>query len=303
MEWETFLMKMQEEVHRQAGEETCVSALEVTKNNGVHLHGLSIREGSSNVSPTIYLDTLYEEFLNGKTLEYLAGRVVALYHAHRLKTPVDMDFFLRYETVRQRIVYKLINYEKNRELLQEVPHMRFLDLAVVFGCRLEQQEFGRAFILIRNSHLTMWHTDLKRLAADAGENTPRLCPARIMSMEEAVAQILEEEGAESEEVFPGPSSARGAMYVLSSRERANGAACILYPKLLQEFSRKCGSSLYILPSSVHEVILVPVNAGGRPEELAAMVREVNATEVGPEEVLSDSVYLYPLCGKQIQKIS
>ena len=82
------------------------------------------------------------------------------------------------------------------------------------------------------------------------------------------------------------------MYILTNTEKLHGAACILYQQLLEEFAKKVNDNLYILPSSVHEIIMIPASFAGKASELRQMVEEINATQVEEEEVLSDSVYFF-----------
>ena len=82
------------------------------------------------------------------------------------------------------------------------------------------------------------------------------------------------------------------MKVLSNRQRMNGAVCLIYPDVLERLAEECGKDLYILPSSVHETILLADSGKERPRELKSMIVQVNRTQVAPEEVLTDSLYRY-----------
>ena len=96
----------------------------------------------------------------------------------------DVDFFRNPERVRPTVVYKLIHYEKNKELLKEIPHLPFLDLAVVFYCLLTDTPVGHATVLIHNSHLELWGKNTSWLYKAARENTERLLPGKLVSMED-----------------------------------------------------------------------------------------------------------------------
>ena len=81
------------------------------------------------------------------------------------------------------------------------------------------------------------------------------------------------------------------MYVLSNQEKLYGAACMLYPEVLSAFGEICGRDFYVLPSSIHEVLLVFAEEG-KEKELKEIVTDMNRNHVAPEEVLSDSIYHY-----------
>ena len=204
-----------------------------------------------------------------------------------------MRYFLNYESVQQRIIYKLVNTEKNRELLEDVPHIEFLDLSIVFQCMVAQEEFGTASILIHNVHMKLWDVSVENLYQAAKENTQRLQEYEIKSMADVLCEIMREEDPEMltedlAEEFPDSVP----MYVLSNKNRVEGAVCILYPDLVRDFAEAIGSSFYIIPSSVHEVLLLPAGHDGESEEIKSMIREINDTQVSTEEILSYSLYFY-----------
>ena len=97
-----------------------------------------------------------------------------------------------------------------------------------------------------------------------------------------------------------PPEGKTPMYVLTNRKRCNGAACVLYEQVLENFAKKINDNLYILPSSVHEVIMIPASFAGKASQLREMVEEINATQVEDEEVLSDSVYFFNRMTKKLE---
>ena len=145
----------------------------------------------------------------------------------------------------------------------------------------------------------MWQVSLEEIYDVAFENTPKLLPYELLSMEQVVKNMFSEEEdlTEMEQIFDFENE--NAMYVLSNTSKLNGAAAILYPDILKDFAKSCGCDLYILPSSIHEVILVPAKGKGDIEGLNEMVQDVNATQVEPEEVLSDHVYLFDQKSAQV----
>lgn len=295
MEFMNFTTLVREEVERRTGDNYRVRLNDVRKNNGVVLRGLTVMQDDSNISPTIYLNNYYEEYANGRaTLVNVVNDVMDTYHRNKVNQSVDMRYFLNYESVQQRIIYKLVNTEKNRELLEDVPHIEFLDLSIVFQCMVAQEEFGTASILIHNVHMKLWDVSVENLYQAAKENTQRLQEYEIKSMADVLCEIMREddpENTDSEDLaeeFPDSVP----MYVLSNKNRVEGAVCILYPDLVRDFAEAIGSSFYIIPSSVHEVLLLPAGHDGESEEIKSMIREINDTQVSTEEILSYSLYFY-----------
>ncbi|MDE7274323.1 MAG: hypothetical protein K2N95_14955 [Lachnospiraceae bacterium] len=294
MEFTYFTTLVRDEVERRAGDCYKVRLNDVRKNNGVVLRGLTVMQDDSNISPTIYLNNYYEEYTNGRaTLINVVNDVMDTYNRNKVNQSVDMRFFLNYESVKQSVVYKLVNTEKNKELLEDIPHIEFMDLSIIFQCMVAQEEFGAASILIHNVHLKLWDVSVGMLYQAAKENTQRLQEYEIKSMTDVLCEIVKSEntGESDWDCMTVPSDSV-PMYVLSNKSRVEGAACMLYPNLIQDFADAIGSSLYIIPSSIHELLLLPTEHNEESEEIKNMIKEINDTQVSKEEILSYSLYYY-----------
>ncbi len=273
-------------------------------NNQLILDGLTILEPGSNISPTIYLNFYFEKYQKGMNLSTIEQQILQYYHRHCPINHIDTSFFTDYNRVRSRIVYRLVHYEKNRELLKEIPHFPYLDLAVIFYCLVAEEPYENASILIYNHHLAYWKLQKETLRTLAQTNTPLLLPWRCDSLAELIMPALDvlpvkerptQEALLDAETIP--------MYVLSNEQRYFGASCILYPNALKEISQKFADSLFILPSSIHEVIIIPASYTEDANELSEIVHDVNVSEVAQDEILSDSVYFYDQNTEQLSIIS
>ena len=218
------------------------------------------------------------------SLRESASRICEVYEKRCRGIPFSLEYFLDFEKMKERIFCKLINWELNKELLNEVPNIPCLDLAVVFVCAVENEEFGNGSILVREEHRKLWRVSKELLYEYARENTFRLRPFELKSMEELIEDMVEPEEKKLLKEIP--------MYVLSNQKRVFGAAGLLYDRVLSDAGVRLEDDFYVLPSSVHEVILVPDHVAGSEKELRTMVHEVNHTQVEPEEILSESVYHY-----------
>ena len=291
MEFTNFTTLVQREVEKRAGENYRVKLNDVMKNNGVVLRGITLMQDDSNISPTIYLNPYYDAYENGDTtLGTVIDEVIDTYERNKINRSIDMKFFLNYETVRSRIIFKLINTEKNREILRDVPYIPFHDLSIVFQCLVSEERFGNASILIHNVHLQLWKVNARELYECALENTPLLQGYELADMNTVLEEMKALGGIDDEEIEDMQQEV--PMYVLSNKSRINGASCILYKDILKDFAMVVDKDLYVLPSSIHEVILLPSDGTQESEQLKEMVREINQSQVEKEEVLSDSVYYY-----------
>lgn len=289
--YETFQKLITEKVQKKLDEHILVKVTSVVKNNGVVLKGLCFTGEEEGISPTIYLENFYEEYKNGADLGDICDHIVDIFRIGGKNNVFDVQDFLDFEKAGKNIAFKLVNYEKNKELLKEIPHKRYLDMAVVYYYLLNNEEIENATILIYNNHLQSWGITAEELDRAAKENTPRLLEADLRSMADVLSELLTNKGIDSD-FIEEECDVENVMYVLSNRTRIFGAAVILYNDVLKEFSEKVKQDLYILPSSVHEVILIPKVSGVSAEMLLEMVKEVNATQVEDIEVLSDNVYCY-----------
>ncbi len=268
-----------------------ISVQKIHRNNGEIVDGLVILEDGVNIGPTIYLDHYYRKYRSGSGFSSIFAQIMHSYENNKTGRRIDVGFFTEFERIRSRIVIKLINREKNMEQLNEnLPHIPFLDLEIVFYCRFPvDPDIGNATIMINNAHMSMWGTTVEELFPIAMENSLRLLPPQIASINKVLHDLLD-----VPEDLPGPDNEDPmfSMYVLSNEDNMFGAACIAYEGLIRSYSDRFQSDLYILPSSIHEVILIPCSGEKRLDDLSKMVVDVNETQVAPEDVLSDHAYYY-----------
>lgn len=289
MEYKEFVEYIKMNAGYIAGEGGNITINHVIKNNGCEMDGLVIMEKGKDIAPTIYLDSFYELYTNGENIKNIIRQIEVIYEQNKNNVTFDVNILKHFDTIKDKIVYKVVNYRSNEKLLEQVPHKRILDLAVVFYCLLDN-EYGRsATALIYNNNLKNWNVTIDDVYKAALKNTSDLLHSKISSM----AALFEKCGVnvDGEEVDLKdyvPSD----MYVLTNESKLNGAACILYENVLYDFAQKLGADLYILPSSVHEVILLPKLSMFEKDELVNMVKEVNTEGVAADEVLSDHVYEY-----------
>lgn len=259
------------------------------KPNGIRLYGLNIMEPNSNICPIIYLEPFFERFLDTDNWAETVKEVLAFYHDSRDEDSFDMKWFYDFGQVRENIFYRIINYEANQELLSMVPHTRFLDFAKIYyvDCQIGKTAGS---ILIHNNHVKKWGITEDELTAAAEENTPRLYPPNLHPLSDILGP-----GDDTDMLSEMPIP----MFVLSNTESRNGAAVICYRDVLEDFSQKIEDDLVVLPSSVHETLLLPLQKSGSMDSMRKMVCDINCTELERSEFLSDNVYLYSRQDRQL----
>lgn len=291
MSFDGFCTCIRMDIQKRLGSEFEVSLKEITKNNDTMLKGLMILERDTSLCPTIYMEEPYAMYSQGEALEEIEDSILQCYQEKRLEEEFDLSFFRKWETVKERITYKLVSYDRNRKLLKEVPYRKTLDLAVVFECYLEQRGAGHAAIPINNGHMEAWGVTADELYAAAIKNTPELMGCRSYNMEELVREVCEIES-DSLPDKRGPERDDMPMYLLTNKYKFHGAGCILYSSLLEELADEWECDICIIPSSIHETLLIPMYMSMGCERMSQMIREVNQTQLEPEEVLSDHAYQF-----------
>lgn len=271
----------------------------VLKNNSLHLDSLIIHQMGHHLSPNFYLQEYYQQYLSGKTIEELSEAMVLCWKT-TLKQIGNSQLDMSLEHCQERIVYRLINAGKNQELLEEVPYIPFLDLAIVFYCLVHSNQDGIGSIRISNSLMESWGLDTQTLIRIAGENTPKIFPAKY----QPISNLLEQIVFQTEETLCCQNAvSKQEPYVLTNSNGINGAAVWLYPGELEEIADFFQKNLYILPSSIHELLILADYGSFQESELLAMVRQVNEECVDAQEILSDNIYYYDRRKKGVCMIS
>lgn len=295
---DVFAATVKEAVEASLGEGFAVSIQEVLKNNDTHLTGLTIRTEESNVAPTIYLEGMFERYKVGDAaIPVIVSEIIAVYESHKVAMPFDASIVTDFSACKDKVCYKLVNADRNKELLSDAPHIIVCDdLAVIFYILVSNDGEGTATITVRSSIFDLWGVSEDELFKIALVNTQRLFRGSVMSMASVMMELLsnrmdEENTKEFYDMIVSDDD-MVPMYVCTNTQKINGAGVLLYKDLLKEFAERVGTDFYILPSSIHETLLVPLSDQMEVEYLRSMVREVNATQVAPEEVLSDNVYIY-----------
>lgn len=170
-----------------------VAVHEVTKNNSLKLTAVTINSHKTNMSPNIYLDDYFEQYKTGRPLESIGKEVIALYEKHKVTQNFDVGSFLDFDKVSKSICFKLINAEKNAELLKEIPHRLYQDLAVVYYVMVSREKDATATALVSNYMVRAWNTDEETLYGLAKENTPLLYKGCIRPISEVIFGMFEKD--------------------------------------------------------------------------------------------------------------
>ena len=282
--FEEFTQVVMEGLQKLVGNGCQIRRAESLKNNGLKRTGITAVREEGNVFPVIYLEQFYNDYkFEDCTINEVVEKVHALLEQHSGKTldQFNVDDFQDWDKTKTHVFAKLINAQMNKELLKDVPHRILMDLAEVFYVKVYgNQVEGFGTILIRNEHKTFWKVDEAILHETALANMDA-DQTEFTSMENLLSHSSEELE------FEG-----SGMYILTNSSKIFGASELLKKDILHNIAEKLQDNLIILPSSTHELIILSEKDAPSEEKAADMVKEINATCLAPNEVLSNHVYRY-----------
>lgn len=276
----------------------------VTKNNDIKLTGLTIRSVDSNIAPTIYLEGFYEKYQEGVEMPEILKRIAEIRIEHEVEGDFDASQITDFSKCRNRIFPKIVSAEWNAELLENCPYVLIEDLAVTFYIDLGTYENGSMSVSVKNNLMHEWGVTADELYEIAVQNLSDADMGTFISMNELLSgmmlpDIMKEYDCDreaAEQILQMMMPPESTMYVLTNKDMRHGACMVLDRKMMQKVIATVGNDFYIIPSSVHECIVLPACENTNPSYLHEMVHEVNFSQVSVQDRLSENVYRYTLSG-------
>lgn len=271
--------------------------MEKQKNNGTVLTGISFHMPGETISPLVYMEPFYEEIRKGTPVGDVMGKIAEqVVNSREIKDQMEEIRMDDYASVKNHLNMVLINTKANRRMLSEMPHREVEDLSAILRVEIPMPEGnGTGCVKVTNEMLAYWGTDKDEVFDAAMKNMEKNASPVLMDLESVMEEIMSGTS-ENHNLLANPGEINRSpfetMYVLSNASRINGAAMLLSPDVMKQIGEIFPEGVYILPSSIHEVLVVPKNGMAEPAELGKMVREVNRAEVAREEILSDRIYEY-----------
>jgi len=268
-----------------------VSFIKTPKNNGNIRRGISIWLENANAAPHIYLEDYYKSYVNGQRLDEIMKDIADVAEGALSISKDDIENIVKnlnnLEYVQDYVVMSVVNAQKNEKMLKEIPHIMKEDLAVIYKVLTGGDSIGMRTATISSRLMREWGIDVQQLNELAMKNSKRLMPANVQPLVQILKDFMSEIGMPADGL-----QEEAGMHVITNDAASGGAAAIFYDEsVLSGLSEKFGDSLYILPSSIDEVIAIPADRAD-PKELAQMVQKINRNEVEEEKQLSDHVYHY-----------
>ena len=310
MNFEQFVEDVKAEIKHYLPEEfkdAQIDVLQHTKLNDSYL-GMTVRKDDQTIAPTINLNHYYEMFQEfDENLDIVMQQVADLVTLKPIH--IDMGMFMNYEIAKEHLFIRVSDAERNDEILERLPHKRIENLAITYHIVADIGDEGIGSTPITYQMLRGYGITEEQLHQDALENSPKIFPAKVEAIGSMMNKMMREDmrhsGMSDEEIDlyfenmglnePNP------LTVVTNEHQTNGAAVLFYPGQMEKLGESVKGDFFILPSSTHEVLILPDDGGMTYQELKAMVMEINSTQVSPEDRLADEVYHYDTKDRVFEK--
>lgn len=287
-----------ERLRERLGDSIHIIVEEKVHNNGQKEPAMYIRKDGSDQIAICGLEKIYRSYCdNPRDLESISNSIVEDFmesgRIEHVKKKVTC-----YQSVREQLQFKLINAAANRERLQLLPHIRYMDLAIIFYVLVESDSEDYLTLEVTRDLLGTWGVNINDIYKDAFRNMEKEAVPPLpmnMVMRDLFQKEYEDGDIKLEEFLAELQHLKrkeDEMYVLTNQRSLHGACRLLDIDALQQLSDKLESSMYLIPSSLHEILLFSTKSRMKLDEIEIMIREINQSDVEVQDRLSNSVYLF-----------
>ena len=295
MSIEEFADNVKENVGKYFPDTTIEANIQFVQKNNVKLTGLVVREKDNTMAPTVYLESFYNDFKKGHDMDDIIHEIADVARKHLYAVPkVDLDIFKDANKIKELVLPKMVGQIGNEAFLKDKPHTVVQDMASVYYIPLDKE--GSMTVTLTDNHLETLGITKEEIHKAAMENIGK-AKMKIVELKEMIKEIMKEQGMPEFLIddFIQNSAGGPDVYFVSSENKHLGAGILANTEALNKAVREFnpeGNPVFIIPSSIHEILIVPDDGSMTVDQIKAMVCEVNATQVSPEEKLTDNVYSF-----------
>ncbi|MBR4404035.1 MAG: hypothetical protein IKT10_02885 [Clostridiales bacterium] len=260
----------------------------------------------SYCSPTFYMERMYDQYLDCDSFEKVMANQ-AIYLEESLKYMPEDVMKLDFASMKEKIVFQVVNTKENQEMISLCPHRDFMDLSIVYRVIVNVDEHGVSGFLITHDIANVEDLTEGILYRLAKKNTKKIFPFKSERIEETMSRMMKRWGATDKDVansFAGMDDVpqKERVYVVSNEYEFFGANALLYTDVLKKVVKNIGTDCYILPSSVHDLVVLSTETFSESSKLISLVRETNSEHVRASDRLSDSIYKYSIENGTVERV-
>ncbi len=290
MEYEKFKEQFVEDLKErlEAGGEKFSVDLNAVQKMNQNYEAVTVKPEDAIIGVNLNMNEIYERYDRGMSYDTLVSEVAEKAdRALHDRPDFNLDELQDYDQMKEKLSMEVVSAERNADLLEKVPHKNMEDMAVVYRFVLDSDSDGRGSILVTNQLMDNYGITAEQLHADALQYAPVMRPAVIQTMAETLLEMMGPEAKDMIPVLPDDP-----LFVATVPDKIQGAGVLAYQDFMEQAAERVGGDFFILPSSIHEILLVRDDGTFDINHLEDMVKQVNETEVAPEDLLTDSVYHY-----------
>lgn len=290
MEYEKFKEQFVEDLKErlEAGGEKFSVDLNAVQKMNQNYEAVTVKPEDAIIGVNLNMTEIYERYDRGMSYDTLVREVAEKAdRALHDRPDFNLEALQDYDQMKEKLSMEVVSAERNADLLEKVPHKDMEDMAVVYRFVIDSDSEGRGSILVTNQLMDNYGITAEQLHEDALKYAPVMRPAVIQTMAETLLEMMGPEAKDMIPVLPDDP-----LFVATVPDKIQGAGVLAYQDFMEQAAERVGGDFFILPSSIHEILLVRDDGTFDINHLEDMVKQVNETEVAPEDLLTDSVYHY-----------
>lgn len=274
------------------------------KTNDVKLAGLRVQAEDLHISPNLYLDSYFNDYSKGSSYEEVLNHIASDFNsaleAGRYLEPVKMD--LSFDSIKDKLNVQIIDMALNKNRLQNMAYTNMGEgFVATYRIIVKETPDGFSSIPITNKFLKTINKSVEEIHNIAFENMERDKPATFVDMDSQMFSLMTGVPVEAAQLTPDMNiTPDGSIYLVSNGRDRDGSVAFWYKDTKKTIGEVLGDDFYALPSSLHEILIVPKSSGMTAKELQKMVAEVNSTVVHPDDRLSNKVLSYNRATDRLQ---
>lgn len=267
-------------------------AVELSKNNGTVRYGVQVGNSNSSIGEVVYVEDILCLLESGEVDEEEAAEAFENVFIDSWSYENNKVISGK-ESILANVKYNLVNREWNAELLSKVPYKEVLDLVAIYEITSENGELSTKVTYELMKHYGITKQELEEAAS---KNKREYITKDIFDV---LIDMLSKDRRAKELEKMKRQLGGFDMYVITAKSKIKGASAMLYPENFESLAKELLSDLYIIPCSIHELIVMPTYLEIPPEVITGYIQLINVENVEPEERLSNHVYFYKRGSMQV----
>lgn len=241
---------------------------------------------------SVHVDEVYKAYHEGAKLNaivnYISNDVL---HAKNYNIYDKTKTLIDYDTAKSRLFVRLLNCDRNSDILKNVVHKTLGDIALTV-CAIVDNRENLISTKILKSMVEKWRKTETDIFNEALENTYRATPPRIYKWEGVLCDesYAGESFMNDEDVCDLDKSFSGN--ILSTTRKTNGAVAVFLPGVAEKISELLDSDFYMLFTSIHEVMIHSTGSGVDLKDLKLVLQDTLREAIPSSDYLTEKIYKY-----------